>query len=256
RRLASVQSGEFMAVTESRGQAVGVGYAVSGNFSKVSALIARFSHEGEFLSTKEIHLGGTTQAHAAASTRDGGLVIGGSLSHHDGTSEQGFILRLSADDKIEWAHLTPSQMRIQAVEIDTNGDIVATGSREDQDAQWAVQAYRLTADGRILSQIRIGERMGSSFSGKAMTLDERGNIRIAFNSALVGGSYNPIGLIRLDGQESSCDQVSEDTSQTQEVSSTLATTTSNWSANEGQLVATSYPTQTEVLPISDEKICL
>ena len=194
RKLSNIESGEFLAVTVSGNQLIAAGY------SGKTALIARYNSDGRFLGAADVSLGGTSQILAADGTGDGGVVVAGS---YRGTgNERGFVAKLNSSNRVVWARLTGIAGKLQAVKALDNGEIVATGSAESSTR--SVSVIRLTSAGRVMSQSALGSGVGSFFSGKALTIDSQGEARVAYNSTIAGGTYNPVALARL-GEASAAD---------------------------------------------------
>ncbi|MCB0365290.1 MAG: hypothetical protein H6624_05800 [Bdellovibrionaceae bacterium] len=250
RRLKGVESGEFLAITDSGDQVVAVGYSNRSNFGRVSALIARFAKDGEFLSATEMSLGDTTQALAVAGTDDGGLVIGGSVTASG--NERGFIAKISADNRLQWARLAQEESRIQSVKS-AGGDIVAVGSGTLANGNRNVVAIRLATNGVPKSQSILGGELSSFFSGQALAIGADGQARVAFNSTAAGGSYNPLGLARLGSASDDCGLISSSDSRLLGSNAKVAAFSAN--ATRGGLHAVAQDARSADMNLSSEDQC-
>ena len=248
-KLNTKGSGEFLSVNETRDEVVAVGHSETSNFARVSALIARFSREGQLLQANHVSLGEETQALTSTPTRDGGLVVGGSVVLEDGQPETGFILRINANNQIEWAQVTEDQEKnqIQAVKESASGDLIAVGSKQSSTGIWEVQSFLLRANGDLVNGTNILEGTSSSFSGKALALDHLGQAQIAFNTASINDAHNPFGITQLGPKAASgCSLLKKGTTQLRKVPARVLASVAGTPSN-GNLVRLEYQYQSENL---------
>lgn len=198
-RLGGVESGEFLAVTQLPNEIIAVGYR-----GQASALIARFTLGGQLVGVKGLRLGESTQALAAASAGDGGVLVAGAVGNRG--VEHGFVAKLSASGSLEWVSISEGEGRFQAVSLNQAGQIVVAGSMLNDSGTRNVLTYRLSAGGLSIGQSLLGGQQSSFLGGQSLIGGESGS-RVALSTTGTDGSLTSMTLVRLDQDFSDCEFV-------------------------------------------------